>query len=167
MELDADGTKGRDRPTYEELEAEVTELRSRVEKLEERLRALAGGPAAGFQTGDYIVEAAPIAVGLHVGGRAVYANPACAELFGFEDPADLLGRTVIDMVHIDDQPDLMERISRQREGFEVPLVYRATGVRKDGSTFELVGWSTSVEIPGDRASLAFMAEADSVDRSFE
>jgi PAS domain S-box-containing protein len=63
-----------------------------------------------------LVELSPDLVAVHQGGRLVYVNPAGAALLGAAGPADLLGRSVLDLVHPDDRPAVQARIERIAAG---------------------------------------------------
>jgi PAS domain S-box-containing protein len=47
---------------------------------------------------------------VNVGGRVSYANQAMANLLGVDDPATLVGRSVVELYHPEDHPAVIERI---------------------------------------------------------
>lgn len=55
-----------------------------------------------------LVEHSPQAVALHSEGRLLYANPACATMLGFTDPAQLLGRPLLRFVTRETLPKLKD-----------------------------------------------------------
>jgi PAS domain S-box-containing protein len=64
-----------------------------------------------------LVESSPEPIAVHSQGVIVYANNAAARLMGATGPAQLIGRLVLDCVHPDDRPMVLERIRRtQLEG---------------------------------------------------
>jgi PAS domain S-box-containing protein len=67
---------------------------------------------------------------LHENGRIVEVNDAFVRMFGFESPAELVGRSVLELATAEGRVHVMEAI---REGRVTP--YEAEGLRKDGSTF--------------------------------
>ncbi len=75
---------------------EQNQMRKALEESETRYRQL--------------VEFLPQAVVVHVDGKIKYANPAALELVGAESPADVLGTSLLDFVHPDDQPAISERV---------------------------------------------------------
>ncbi len=78
-----------------------------------------------------LVEVSPDAILLNRGGRVALANPACARLFGARDPADLIGRTAIDLFHPDFHGIIRERISDIVAGRSIPLLEERI-IRLDG-----------------------------------
>ncbi len=83
---------------------------------ESRLRALEGATTE--------------AIVLHENGRIVDANDAFVRTFGYDDPGEIIGRSVLDFATPQGRHRVMEAI---REGRVTP--YEAEGLRKDGSTF--------------------------------
>jgi diguanylate cyclase (GGDEF)-like protein/PAS domain S-box-containing protein len=59
-----------------------------------------------------LVEATPETILVHCRGRFVYLNPAGVALFGAEHEEELIGRDIIDFIHLDDVPLARERIQQ-------------------------------------------------------
>ena len=104
-------------------EAEVRRERRRADQAlresEERYRVL--------------VESSPEPIAVHSGGVLVYANPAAARLMGAPEPAALLGIPVLDFVHPDDRPLVIERIRRTQGEGRLAAAVQERFVRLDGS----------------------------------
>ena len=83
---------------------------------ESRLRALEGATTE--------------AIVLHENGRIVEVNDAFVRLFGYDRPAEIVGRSVLEFGSPTGRQHVMAAI---REGRVAP--YEADGLRKDGSTF--------------------------------
>jgi diguanylate cyclase (GGDEF)-like protein/PAS domain S-box-containing protein len=92
------------------------EAEERLRESEERFRSLS--------------EASFEAIAIHDQGRILVANRAMADLFGYDDPAELVGRNALEMTAPESRSVVVQHI---REGYEEP--YEATGLRKDRSTF--------------------------------
>ncbi|MGQ9678897.1 MAG: PAS domain S-box protein [bacterium] len=101
---------------------DVTEIR-RVEA-EARERTVA------YQT---ILETAPVGIGVHQDGKVVMVNPAGARLLGYDEPAELIGLSVFDIVHPDDRPLAMKRIRDVLEQGKVGEPVEERFRRRDGS----------------------------------
>jgi PAS domain S-box-containing protein len=69
-----------------------------------------------------LVEFSPNSICVHRDGKLLYVNPAGAQLFGATDPAQLVGRSVVDFIHPDSLPIVSERIRRVQAGETVPLI---------------------------------------------
>jgi len=83
-----------------------------------------------------LADATMEAVVIHEEGRVVEVNPAFLRLFRYDDPSEVVGRSIFDL----GTPETATQVAAAvRAGLETP--YEATGLRKDGSTFlgELVG----------------------------
>ncbi|HVM44186.1 MAG TPA: PAS domain S-box protein [Gemmatimonadales bacterium] len=83
---------------------------------ESRLRALEGATTE--------------AIALHENGRIVEVNDAFLRTFGYDESAEVIGRSVLDFGTINGRRRVMEAI---REGRVT--AYEAEGLRKDGTTF--------------------------------
>lgn len=92
--------------------------------------------------------------GVDLSGNCTFANPACAELLGFESDDDLLGRHMHELVHhtrANGEPYPLEecriyRAFRNGEGVHVDdeVMWRA-----DGSSFPAEYWSYPMEHDGE------------------
>src|SRR6185369_10204196 len=57
-----------------------------------------------------LVELSPDAIVVHREGKFVYVNPAAVKLWGASRPADLIGRSILDVVHPDFHDHVRERV---------------------------------------------------------
>ena len=69
-----------------------------------------------------MVEFSPNSICVHRGGELLYVNPAGVRLFGATDPAELVGRSVLDFIHPDSLPAVRERIRQVGAGETAPLI---------------------------------------------
>jgi PAS domain S-box-containing protein len=67
-------------------------------------------------------------------GRVTFANAAAARLTRATRPEELLGRPVLDFVHAESRPTVVDRMRRVAGGEQVPLLLE-TLLRVDGSSF--------------------------------
>ena len=95
--------------------------------------------------------------GLDTAGNCTFCNPACLNLLGYDEPDDLLGRNMHDLIHhtrVDGAPypvdeckiylafrrgasaEVDDEVLWRRDGTSFPAEYRSFPVRKDG---EVVG----------------------------
>lgn len=86
--------------------------------------------------------------------RILYVNPQEARIFGFTDPAEMIGRDWSEFL----APDELDRVRGYREarvaGAPAPTTYDARGRRRDGATVWLEVTATSITWQGRRAVLA-------------
>jgi PAS domain S-box-containing protein len=80
-----------------------------------------------------LVDIAPITIAVHQEGRIMMINRAGANMLGYEDPAELIGRSVIDFVHPDDWPAAVKRIRAALEKGESAPPFREKFRRRDGT----------------------------------
>lgn len=74
-----------------------SEADARVRESEERYRTL--------------VEKVPVAITVQCGGNFCYCNPAAVRFFGATSESELIGRTILDIVHHDSRAQVWERIA--------------------------------------------------------
>jgi len=95
-----------------------------------------------------------IAVGIfvHQDGIIKYLGHEAARLLGYSDPAEVAGRSILDLIH----PDERERvgtIARQRvAGEAVPDTYESRLLRKDGTAMDVMMYSSIISYEGRPAT---------------
>ncbi|MFH1574028.1 MAG: PAS domain S-box protein, partial [Acidobacteriota bacterium] len=57
-----------------------------------------------------LVELSPDGISVHHGGRILFANTAAARMLGLNNPAELIGKSIIDTVHPDDREVMARRL---------------------------------------------------------
>jgi PAS domain S-box-containing protein len=101
-----------------------------------------------------LIERAPDAIAVSRGGRWIYVNPAMVSLLGLRGAADIVGRTLFDLVHPDDHPQLRSRLDSAARGNPgAPIEYRV--VRPDGEVLTLELTSMTIDFEGSPALLGF------------
>lgn len=78
-----------------------------------------------------LLDTAPIGAAIHRDGKYLWVNAALAQMAGWSDPAEFIGRSLLDDVHPDDRARVLERLSRPASASERGE-YRI--LRRDGST---------------------------------
>ena len=68
-----------------------------------------------------LIEMSPDAIAVHQKGKFVYVNPAGARLIGAKDSRELVGKSILDIVHPDYRSDIIQRIAQTVEGKDAPL----------------------------------------------
>jgi two-component system CheB/CheR fusion protein len=102
-----------------------------------------------------VVETAPEAIFIQVGGCFAYANPMATALFGAESQDILLGVPVAELFHEDCRGQVIERISilNQREG-SVPAAQERI-VRMDGRVVDVDVSAVPFTYQGENGALVF------------
>jgi two-component system, cell cycle sensor histidine kinase and response regulator CckA len=95
------------------------------------------------------------------------ANQAAANIFGLDDSASLVGRSIWPFVTLDDQPRLMEFARRQRQGRPVPAHYEFKAIRQDGAPIWLDCLATTVPWEGADATLLTVVDISERKRAEE
>ena len=139
-------------------EDRIEGLTAEIESLRARIESLAAAPKMAFGEGDFLVEAAPIGIGIHVDGKIVYGNPAVAEIFGYGELTDVLGATVIEFVAPEARDEARERTRQLTDGPAPSVEWNTTGVRQDGTRFPLNVRSVPMDTAAGKGTLAFLMD---------
>jgi len=84
-----------------------------------------------------LVEMSPNSIVVHRDGRIVFANGAALKLVGANDPSDLLGRGLLELVHESSRPLAIERIRSMKEEGKPAGRVEETFLRLDGTAVEV------------------------------
>ncbi|MFH1463248.1 MAG: ATP-binding protein [Pseudomonadota bacterium] len=84
-----------------------------------------------------ILDALPDGIGVEREGEIAWANKGFARLYGFADPAEVLGRTLESFVAPEDLSRLLDYSARRLAGEPVPDHYQFQGLRRDGQRVDL------------------------------
>jgi PAS domain S-box-containing protein len=103
-----------------------------------------------------LVELSPDAIFVHADGRFVFANAATAELLGAREPAELVGRPILDVVAARDRAAVEARVRQMLEsGLPAPTL-EETLIRLDGEPVAVDVTAIPFEI-GDRPGIQVVA----------
>ena len=123
------------RKTKAQLLAELEELRTRVTELESAQRGQEAAEEK-FREKDYVIESATSVIATaDLDGKMTYVNPAFLETWGFNEPADVLGRPFSEFWLVEE---------RLNEIIQLQMKLSLESKEKDvGQTFEiLVEWTS-------------------------
>jgi PAS domain S-box-containing protein len=104
-----------------------------------------------------LVELSPEAIFIHRSREFIYANPAALKLLRAENPAQVLGRSVFDIVPPDDRDTIRHRIQDTPAGGAAPLVEQKI-LRLDGTPVEVESTSYPVTYKGKPAVQTIMRD---------
>lgn len=101
---------------------------------------------------EYLGDNIAVGVFIHREGILRYAGREGARLLGYDDPDELINRSVFDFVHPDDR-ERVANIARARvAGKPVPDQYEARLLRRDGSSIDVQLFSRLTEYEGQVAT---------------
>lgn len=130
-----------------ELEAAKRELEQRHEALrrsEQRYRVL--------------VEHSPEAIAVHRAGVLVYVNRAAIDLFGARTEADLVGRSILDLIHADSHGFVLTRVHSAVEDGVDSVPADVALLKLDGSRIEAEIQGLPILFEGQACLLASMRD---------
>ena len=99
-----------------------------------------------------VVEAAPMAIMMVRQEAYVYANPAATRLLGYDDPDDVVGLRVLDVLAPEYHQEARSRIERLDEGGDNPSKELGL-IRANGERRWTISTSVSVEVDGQPTAI--------------
>jgi diguanylate cyclase (GGDEF)-like protein/PAS domain S-box-containing protein len=88
-----------------------------------------------------LVELSPDAIFIHVGSKVVFANGACARLFGATTAGELVGREAFELIHPDSHDSVRQQRHLVAELGQTSSLTELRIVRLDGATVDVEGTS--------------------------
>lgn len=88
----------------------------------------------------------------------VFVNQRFLTMFGYDDPAQILGTSVLATIHPDDYERVVEINRENRQGVPLPLRYEFKGVRRDGKIIHVEVSSAMIVYQGKPAILAYLRD---------
>ncbi|OPY67185.1 MAG: Blue-light-activated protein [Syntrophorhabdaceae bacterium PtaU1.Bin034] len=97
-------------------------------------------------------------VAIVLGDRHAYVNKRFLDIFGYDKPEEVIGKTAALTVHPDDLAMVKDYNRRRQSGGSAPPRYEFKGIRKDGTTVFIETSSASIVYGGSPASIAYMRD---------
>ncbi len=105
-----------------------------------------------------IIEHSNDGVAIMSGDNHAFVNKRFLEIFGYDRPADVVGKPLSLTAHHDDRERVI-RFNRQRQRNEpVPSMYEMKGVKKNGDIVYVEVSATNITLHGEPASLAYLRD---------
>ncbi|MGD9577620.1 MAG: PAS domain S-box protein [Syntrophorhabdus sp.] len=104
------------------------------------------------------IESASDGIALVKEDRHTFVNRRFAEMFGYEDPSEIVGKPLSITVHQDDLAKVLEINRMRQEGEPVPTRYEFKGIKKDGTQRIIEVSAARTTYLGEPASLAYLRD---------
>jgi PAS domain S-box-containing protein len=121
--------------------------------VDERVRARTSELAASEQQYRHLIEDSAEGIIIHRLGLIRFTNTAARHLFGFTDPAEVLGQPVMDLIAPDHREIVATRMAARLRGEPITATVEMEVLRRDGSRFWIGATATVVEWEGGPATL--------------
>lgn len=105
-----------------------------------------------------LVELSPDAIFVLSDDRLVYVNSATLRLYGASDPAQLIGRRTLDLVHPDDRDKVIARRAAMAAGVHSVPPIELRYLRLDGTTVEVEAVASALTFDGKPAIQAIVRD---------
>jgi PAS domain S-box-containing protein len=120
------------------------ESRARLQESENRLKT--------------IIEQSPVAICLYLNGLCVEVNKAFLRLFGLDDPDNIRGMPITNVVVPEARSVIAERAHRRDRGLQSEHTYETIGLRKDGSQFPLSITAAHIKLDEGALNIAYLTD---------
>ncbi|MGQ9636300.1 MAG: PAS domain S-box protein [Thermodesulfobacteriota bacterium] len=104
------------------------------------------------------IEHSNDAVAIIQGDRIQYVNKRFTEIFGYDRPEDLMGQSVLIVVHPEDQEKVRSVNQRRQRGEPVPSQYEFKGLTRDGRTIYIEVSAASIHYRGTPVYLVYLRD---------
>ncbi len=104
------------------------------------------------------IESSNDAVAIIHGEKIQYVNRRFVEIFGYEEPEDMIGQPVLIIVHPDDQRRVITINQRRHRGDPVPLRYEFKGLTKNGEVIYIEVSAASILYRGRSVYLVYLRD---------
>jgi len=102
-----------------------------------------------------VVETAPEAIYIQLGGKFAYVNSMAVQLFGAQIPAQLIGTSVVERMHPDFREKVKARIRRLNEDRQIVPVLAQKILRLDGRVLDAEVSAVPFSYQGEPGALVF------------
>jgi PAS domain S-box-containing protein len=92
------------------------------------------------------------------GDQRIYVNQRYLDMFGYEDPNEVLGKPLSLTVHPDDLKKLTDLTLRVQTGESVPSSLEIKSIRKDGTFFDIEATMARTTYRGEAVTLAYLRD---------
>jgi two-component system, sporulation sensor kinase A len=92
------------------------------------------------------------------GDQHIYVNQKFLEIFGYDNPEEVLGESSFVNVHPDDREMVMEKNRLRQKGELVRDKYEFRGIRKDGTLVYIEVSANQIVYKGEPATLAYLRD---------
>ena len=104
------------------------------------------------------IESASDGIAIVKGDEHVFVNARFAEMFGYKDANEVIGKPLFLTVHPDDLK-MVSEINRMRQmGEPVPFRYEFRGIKKDGTLMHIEVSAARTHYRGEPVSLAYLRD---------
>ncbi len=115
-------------------------------------------PVEATQRLQALFDGSPVAIGFCRDGVLLDANRAYARQFGYEDVAELRGRSILEAIAPSQRPRIVELLAQRARGDGIPYRYQTRGLRKDGTEFPFEVTTTRVVVAEVPLLIAFISD---------
>jgi len=98
-----------------------------------------------------LVETSLDGIVLHRDMRLLYVNRACLEMFDYEKPEQMLGKSLLGFVAPKYRQAVTRWLGQMERGVPRPLIFEMKGLKRDGRKFDLEGVSFPTSYEGQSA----------------
>ena len=102
-----------------------------------------------------VIEKAPIGISMVRDMRYIFSNTAHAQIFGFDDPLEIIGKSVVDMIAPQSQQMIVKHSQQLSSKDIASAQFETIGVRKDGTEFPYLVSATHLDLADGPVSISF------------
>ncbi len=140
------------------LDEQLRACRAELEALRETMRRSDESQRESEEQYRLLVENAGDGIFIAQDGKLLFVNPRALQLAGYEQPGEVVGRSMLDFIYPEDHAMVADRHVRRLRGEQVPSTYPLRMQRKDGTAFWTQLNAVAIDWKGRPASLNFIRD---------
>jgi two-component system cell cycle sensor histidine kinase/response regulator CckA len=105
-----------------------------------------------------VIESSNDGIAIMKGDEHLYVNQRFVEMFGYDDPSEIIGKSNRKTVHPDDFQIVSDINVRRQKSEPVPARYEFKGIKKDSTPVYLDVSATGTRYQGDCVSLVYLRD---------
>ncbi len=105
-----------------------------------------------------LFDNAPIGISIGQGPIRTYVNPAFVHMFGYEDSAEISGRSSLDQIAPQSRPEIIERFSQEPPPLGQAEAFESFGQKKDGTIFPVQVQLARLELATGISRVIFVSD---------
>jgi PAS domain S-box-containing protein len=139
-------------------EREITEKNKQLEvEIQERVRA-ESQLRESEERNRTVIENSSDGIAVVKEGSLFFANSKYLEMFGFQEPGEVVGKPIISVVDTPDQAAVAEFAEKRQAGEPAPARYEFSGRRRDGALISVEVSAVRTVLGGEPVLLAFLSD---------
>jgi len=105
-----------------------------------------------------LIESSPLGICVARQGTCIYANHVLSRIFGYENPSDVIGRSIPTLYEPSQRDAVEELLAHESSLSPTPSSHKLKALRHGGEPFDVAVWLAPIDYEGAPAALLYVAD---------